>query len=66
MILMGFCLTLFLNQFFSNEYDPKIQFYAVLYQIAVNVTDGVQEVLEKYFLQYKETFFNNFIPERTF
>ena len=53
MLLMGFCLTLFLNQFFSNEYDPKIQLYAVLYQIAVNVTDGVQEVLEKYLLQYK-------------
>lgn len=62
MLLMRFCLTLFLNQFFSNEYDPKIQLYAVLYQIAVNITDGVQEVLEKYL----PTFFNNFIPCKDF
>ena len=46
-------MTLLLNQLLSIGSYDNIELYALLFQVAVNITDGIHEVLEKYLLQYK-------------
>ena len=50
MLLIGFCMTLLLNQLLSIGSYDNIELYALLFQVAVNITDGIHEVLEKYLL----------------
>ena len=50
---VGYGFTRLMSFIFSSEDSNSIEIIAILFQVAVNITDSFHEVFEKYLMQYK-------------
>ena len=50
---VGYGFTRLMSFVFSSEDSNSIEIIAILFQVAVNITDSFHEVFEKYLMQYK-------------